>query len=378
MVQFALEKKIKMIPIYKPFLSSRTQGFAQDAISSTWISSTGKYKELASEKLKEILGIQHVLLTSNGTTATHLVSKSLKWLHPEIKTILVPNNVYVAAWNSFLFDKEYNLIPIDADKSTWNFDVNKLKQKLEEYQNKVAVLVVSNLGNVVNVPRLKREHPGAVFVEDNCEGLFGKYEEHYSGTQSLASSLSFYGNKTITCGEGGAVLTNCEDIYVYLDKIHGQGQKRGSRYIHDTLGYNYRMTNVAASLLYGQLLDLDEILERKAALFEVYRRELGSIENINMQAVEENTHHANWMMGIRTPLKFSMVEEIMNQNDIEIRPMFFPMSSHNHLVSISKRDEEKNASILSDHGFMIPSYPTLEREQINHIIETIKGMVHST
>ena len=366
-----------MIPIYEPYISKRTKDLANEAISSTWISSTGKYKDLASNKLKDILGVKNVLLTSNGTTATHLVAKALKYKNPNIKKIIAPNNVYVAAWNSFLFDKEYEIIPVDADLNTWNIDLDLLDTEIKKHNDTAAVLIVPNLGNIINVPELKRKYPNIVFVEDNCEGLFGKYDSHYAGTQSLASSLSFYGNKTITCGEGGAVLTNDDEIYSHLNKIHGQGQKKGQRYVHDALGYNYRMTNVAAAILYGQLLDLPEILERKNNLFETYRKEFNLVEGINLQKIENKTCHSNWMMGIRTKFKFEKVKKFMEDNNIEIRPMFYPMSVHDHLREISDPLNEENSKLLSEQCFMIPSFPTLRSEEIKHVISTIKKMVRS-
>ena len=364
-----------MIPIYEPYLSKRTKDLANEAINSTWISSTGKFKDLASETLKQILDVRHVLLTSNGTTATHLVAKALKYRHPDITKVIVPNNVYVAAWNSFLFDKEYEIIPVDADINTWNINLEELKNKIKTHQEKVAVLIVPNLGNIINVPKLKRENPGTVFVEDNCEGLFGKYEKKYAGTSGLASSLSFYGNKTITCGEGGALLTNDDGVYEYLNKVHGQGQKKDQRYVHDVLGYNYRMTNVAASILYGQLLDLPEILEKKNEIFAFYRKELENVDGVHLQEIDDQTTHSNWMMGVRTNLLFSEAKIYMEENNVETRPMFFPMSSHDHLRNLSIPEEESVASLLNDKCFMVPSHPGLRHEELKHIVSTIKNMV---
>lgn len=118
---------------------------------------------------------------------------SLKYKYPHIK-IIVPNNVYVCAWNSFLFDKEYELVPIDADINTWNFDLDKLESVIDETS---AVLIVHNIGNIINVPNLKKRFPNTIFLEDNCEGFLGKYNDKYTGTESFIFSF-FFGNKTLT------------------------------------------------------------------------------------------------------------------------------------------------------------------------------------
>lgn len=363
-----------MIKIYETYISKRTKDFVNDAVESSWVSSTGKYKHLSCGALKDKFDVKNVLLTNNGTTATHLLAKALLYKYPDIDTVLVPNNVYVAAWNSFIYDKRYKLIPVKTDLETWNYDLDDLEKKINLLNKKLAVLIVHNLGNIINVPKLKRQYSDVVFLEDNCEGLFGTYEGTYSGTTSLASSLSFYGNKTITSGEGGAVLTNNDDLYIYLEKIHGQGQSEKQRYVHDVLGYNYRMTNVAAAILYGQLLDSQEIIEKKEELFDFYLNSIKNIDGIEAQKVENDTTHSKWMMGIKTRLEYEKVKDFLDINKIETRPMFYPMSAHKHLEKISIPEEEQEALLLNKHCFMIPSHPNISKEERQHIIQTLQKL----
>ena len=361
-----------MIPIYKPYLPKCSLKYAHEAIDSTWISSNGKFLEMATDALRERLNSKYVQLVNNGTSATHLVAKSLLYKHPSIKKIIVPNNVYVAAWNSFLFDNEFSLEFKEPDISTWNvkFDKN------ENIDSDTAVCFVHNLGNIVNVPKFMRENPGVVCVEDNCEGLFGEYEGHKSGTKSLASSLSFFGNKTITSGEGGAFVTQDEDVYQYIKSIQGQGQKANARYVHEHLGYNYRMTNVQAALLLGQLEVASEIIEMKAELFDFYRSKFSSIENISTQQIEEGTSHSNWMFAIRIhgSQGYENVSKYLYKMGIETRPMFYPASVHDHIEAIANKSEEKIAKTLNSECIMIPSYPELKRGDASYIVECIKNL----
>ena len=257
-----------MIPIYKPFFTEDNLKYAHKAIRSGWVSSHGEYLDLTKEKLKEITNYKKIILTNNGTSSTHLLALALKYKHPKIKKIIVPNNVYVAAWNSFLFDKNYELIPIDCDLDTWNFDLSSIEKNLDE---NTAILVVHNIGNVINVPKLKLEFPNTVILEDNCEGFLGKYEGKFTGSDSLCSSISFFGNKTITSGEGGAFITSDDDVFEFINTTKNQGQS-DIKFIHNILGYNYRMTNVQAAILYGQLCDLKEIQERKEFIFDEYKK----------------------------------------------------------------------------------------------------------
>ena len=191
-----------MIPVYQPYLPLDVFKYAKDALDSTWVSSHGKYITMAAEKLQDLLGVKHVLLVNNGTSAVHLLSKALQFKHPKIENIIVPNNVYVAAINGFLFDRKYKLKASDADIDTWNYNMDELYHiRYNSFSwgtaSEECVLIVHNLGNIINVSNLKAKYQNTIFIEDNCEGLFGKYNNRYSGTESLCSAVSFFGNKNI-------------------------------------------------------------------------------------------------------------------------------------------------------------------------------------
>jgi len=361
-----------MIPIYKPYLPSHSLRHAHAAIDSTWISFNGPYVERATEKLRELLGVKYVQLVNNGTAATHLVAKGLFYKHPNITKVIVPNNVYVAAWNAFVYDKNFDLVPIDADVATWNMNIEAASHLLDD--NNTALYAVHNLGNTINIPALKRRFGKCVFVEDNCEGFMGTYEGKYSGTESLASSVSFFGNKTITSGEGGAVITNDEDVFKHVKSVHGQGQAPTKKYIHDRLGHNYRMTNVQAAILLGQLEILPEILEKKKNIFDFYKKEFALMRNVEVQQVEEGCTPSNWMMGVRLRSRggYASLQNFLADKGIDSRPMFYPMSSHSHLKHVASPTREKGAKILHKEGAILPSFPELTHNELVHIVASIE------
>ena len=145
------------------------------------------------------------------------------------------------------------------DYNTLNMDTQE--DYIKSFEKDSCILIVHNYGNIINVPKLNRIRPDLIIIEDNCEGLFGKYENQYSGSyeNTLCSAVSFYANKTLTTGEGGAFFTNDIDIYEYIKSIYSHGMTK-QRYIHNNLAYNYRMTNIQAGFLYDQLEDLTHIL----------------------------------------------------------------------------------------------------------------------
>jgi len=359
-----------MIPIYKPYLPQKSLEYALDAINSGWISSLGNYKNLASNKLSNILKVNNVLLTCNGTVASHLLIKALKFKYPNIKKIIVPNNVYITAWNILFYDQnDYEIITVDADIKTWNANYSLLD--IDPDSKDIAFLIVHNMGNIVNVPQLKRKYKHAVFIEDNCEGIFGEYDGLSSGSESLCSSLSFFGNKNITTGEGGAVLINDEGLFKYLSKLHGQGQTE-TRFIHDVVGYNYRMTNVHAALLLGQLEIYDEIKNKKIKIFKTYKSLLSGVPGIYWQEEELGCSHSNWMFGVRIEgnKSYNDLKHFFDNKGIETRPLFYPITKHKHLSHINSTT--RIAEQLNNECVILPSYPELTGLEIEYITDSIK------
>jgi perosamine synthetase len=357
-----------MIPIYKPNIENHCE-HAIEAIRSGWISNHGEYVKKSEEKLQEILNVKHAIVMVNGTAATHCLFLALKFKYPHIKTIYVSNNCYVAAWNAALmtYDKS-SLKVMKMDINTFNIstdDLNLLEQNS-------AVFIVHNLGNIINVPKMKRMRPDLIFIEDNCEGLFGKYENVFSGTESLCSSCSFYGNKILTSGEGGAFFTNHTDIYNYIRSVYSQGMS-DKRYIHIHHAFNYRMTNIEAAFLYSQLNDINNILHKKRKVFELYECFFGKNN-------EPDTQRADWMYGVYLDFNINY-----NQNDtfnffkkynVETRPFFYPINSHEHLKDIAFNDD--NAQNLSQKVLMIPSSSTITEEEqlqvVNALLEFEKNI----
>jgi perosamine synthetase len=367
-----------MIPIYKPYLPKSSLAYAHEALDSTWISSQGKYIQLAQEALQELLNAPYVILLNNGTSACHLVAKCLATKQNK-NEIIVPNNVYVAAWNAFLFDRDYKIFTVDADLNTWNYNLDELDKSIIAHPN-AAVLIVHNIGNIINVPKLKRKYPNTLFVEDNCEGFLGTYENVFTGTASYASSISFFGNKNITSGEGGAFITNDEDVCLFAKCVQGQGQS-AKRFIHDELGYNYRMTNIQAAILYGQLEILPTILDLKHKIFDRYRTEFQDRSDIFIQKNADNTKNANWHFGVRVPgqTSYEVAESFFKQRSIEIRPMFYPMHAHKYISDMDciQQEDSTNAVLLNKECFLLPSYPELKSDEQDYILKSVNDYLNS-
>lgn len=359
-----------MIPIYKPYLNKYKKS-SINALDSEWISNYGEYIQKSEDKLKQIFNVKYCILMNNGTSATHSLLLSLKYKYPNINKIYLPNNVFIAPWNCTLMEYDKNMIEVmKINDETMNIDTSE--DYILSLDKNSCIFIVHNLGNIINVQRLKRLRPDIIFIEDNCEGIFGKYENKYSGTESLCSAVSFYANKTITTGEGGAFITNDLDIYNHIKSVYSHGMTE-TRYIHDKIAYNYRMTNIQAGLLYDQLNDIDHILNLKKQIFTNYdkllEKEISENKIIKLKN-EANTEQSYWMYCIIIKgINYDEIEKYMNSKNIQIRPFFYDIRKHEHLKGIKCVYEECN---VIKNGAMLPSYPGLELEKQEHISNCIK------
>ena len=205
-----------MISIYKPYKIEYSKKYVIEAIDNNIISWTGKYVNKCEQLLSQITKIPYVLLTNNGTSATHCIIKAIKYKYPSCKKIYIPNNCYIAVYNTVLLeynDTNIEILPIDKETLNINLDI------LNELEYNACLVLVHNIGNIIPVHEIKRLRPDLIIVEDNCEGFMGKYNKQYTGTMCLASSISFYPNKHITCGEGGAFMTHDIDVFNYIKRI---------------------------------------------------------------------------------------------------------------------------------------------------------------
>lgn len=368
------------IPIYTPYISKYKKS-AIDAIESEWISNHGIYIEKATNKLKEILDCKYAILMANGTVATHCLFISLKYMYPNINKIYVPNNCYVAVYNCVLMEYELNnMETMHINEDTWN--IYEDEGYIKSLEPNSAIVIVHNLGGVINVDKIKSIRPDIILVEDNCEGLFGKYNGVFTGTSTnvLCSSISFYGNKTITTGEGGAFITNDDNVYNYIKKVYSQGMS-SKRYVHDVHAYNYRMTNIQSAFLYDQLCDIDTILQMKENVFKNYEKLLEPLilsGKVRLQASSTETKRANWMFALRIVDNKKNIDDVYNHflnKGVETRPFFYPINCHKHLENVKVYEVNKPV-MLNSEIIMIPSYPELKYEDQVYIVKVINEFIN--
>jgi len=362
---------VNNIPVYSPWRAKNTAKYLQQVVDSNWFTSGGKFYQAATEQLQELLDVKHVLLLNSGTSACDLMVQVYRKLHPGTSKFYMPDGVYAAAWNSALRGARISDVTqyefIDLDPNTWNAYFPSLSD--QDFSSAV-VLNVHNLGNPNPQPHID---PRQV-LEDNCEGLFGSYfNGEPTGIYCRASACSFFGNKIVTCGEGGALATNDTEFYELAKLIHGQGQG-SKKFIHETLGNNYRLTNTAAAILLSQLESLDDIKTMKLHLFRFYRENLKNI-NCEFQQTARGCQSANWMFGVKFSKQssYEQAEKFFAAKGIETRPMFYPAVEQPYLRQMYIwTPENPNAKMLNEKVVILPSFPDIAQFEMDHVVETAK------
>lgn len=341
-------------PIYTPDISRYTSSL-HSAIADGWISSQGEFIEKARAAAAAVLGSPYVVLVNNGTSATHLLYKALKFKHPDLRKIYVPDYVFAAVWNCALYEYPPEML------SVLPTDPVTLNPVFADLEPNSAVVVVHNIGNVVNVPELRRQRPDLVVVEDCCEAFLETYEGRKTGTASLCAAVSFFGNKIVTTGEGGLWYTSDKELYDFIYKSCHHGMT-SERYVYDVLGYNYRMTNLQAALLYDQLRDIDAILDWKREIRRRYDALLpGWMTTTGL-----------WMNVLRIPgSSYPALAPLLHERGIDTRPMFYSIHTHAHLRKVPA----VSSPIRHEELLMIPSSPGLTAIDQVLIASTLRALV---
>lgn len=362
-----LNAKIK-IPVYKPLLNGNEKKYVNECIDSTWISSKGIFLNKFEESFSKYVGVNYSTGVCNGTIALHLALLALG-IGPG-DDVIVPTFTYIASVNSILYTGA-NPIFVDSDLNSWQLDPIDIEKKITP--NTKAIMVVHLYGQTADMDTINRiaKIHNLYIIEDCAEAFGSKYKGKHVGTFGDIATFSFFGNKTITTGEGGMVVTNNFSIYERALHLKGQGLAKFREYWHDIVGYNFRMTNIQAALGLAQLEQADVFLEKKRRIADFYKLALRNLP-LDFNNEMNETVHSYWMVCILTKNNDTRdkLREFLLANGVETRPTFYPV----HLMPMfaQKYTRCSNAESISLRGINLPSYPDLTNEELEFVVELIK------
>ena len=381
-----------MIPLSEPAFFGNESKYLRECIDSGWVSSSGRYVELFEEKISDITGSNHSIAVASGTAALHisLILSNVNFGDE----VIVPSLTFIAPINAV---KYVGADPIfmDAD-DFYNIDINKTIDFIKNetfYKNgftinKItgkrisAIIPVHVWGNAVEFDELIDicHNHNIIVIEDATEALGtryikGKYKGMHAGTIGSFGCLSFNGNKIITCGGGGMILTENKELAMKARYLTTQAKDNPVKYIHNEVGYNYRLNNVQAAIGLAQCEALSKIIKIKNGIHKSYKKEIKNIKGCKIADTPMYSKNNNWIniLKLNNDIFSKNIEDLyieFENNSIQTRPVWYL----NHLQVPFKNCQSYHidkAEDLIKKSLCMPSSVTLTEKDINRIVEIL-------
>jgi perosamine synthetase len=362
----------EFMPVAAPMLVGNEKAYVADCLESTWISSRGGYIERFEAAFAEFCGVRHAMTCSNGTVALHLALLALD-VGPGDE-VIVPTLTYVATANAVRYCGARPVF-IDAEADTWNLDPSAIESKITPRTK--GVIVVHLFGHPVDMAVIRSiaDRHGLFVVEDAAQAHGAECRGRRVGSFGDVATFSFYGNKIITTGEGGMVLTNQSRIADRVRLLKSQGMDPQRRYWFPVIGYNYRMTNVAAAIGLGQLEKIAWHLDRRSEVAGWYREELRAVSGLKWQVEHSWARHVWWMFSVvldnDVPVERDQVMAELRKREIETRPLVIPIHTLPPYREIAGPGIFPVAEGLAQQGISLPTWAKLTRDDVRYVCDSL-------
>lgn len=377
LVDLATSQRYHQIPLIQPLLNGNELEYVTDCIQTSWISSQGKYVTLFEQKFGEYVGSPRTLAVSNGTVALHLALVALG-VGPGDE-VIVPDLTFAATLNSILYTGATPVL-VDVDPKTMVINVEQVSAAITHRTR--AIMPVHLYGYPVNLDRLLAiaSDCNLLVIEDCAEALGSFYRGTHVGTTCDASIFSFFGNKTITTGEGGMVIFQSTAVLERARILRDHGMSPSKRYWHEVVGFNYRMTNIQAAIGVAQLENITYILDRKRWIASIYEKYLAGISHLQLPTDPEESQSFNsyWLYTIvLNPPYDAKRDNVLNYlqgTGIEARPVFFPIHLMPPYQIYSDSPHNFNcATSLSAGGISLPSSVSITELEIEYVCSSLRA-----
>ncbi|MBI5035488.1 MAG: DegT/DnrJ/EryC1/StrS family aminotransferase [Chloroflexi bacterium] len=364
------ENSERFIPVAEPLLNGNELAYVTDCVTSSWISSLGKYIPRFEQEFARFCGTKHGVATSNGTTALHLALVVLGIGQGD--QVIVPSLTFIASANAVYYTGAEPVLA-ESEPRTWNLDPIDVARKITPRTK--AIMPVHLYGHPVDMDAINaiaREH-NLIVLEDAAEAHGAEYKGQRVGRLGRIATFSFYGNKIITTGEGGMLTTDNDELAEKARWLRDHGMSPTERYWHPIIGYNYRITNIQAALGVAQMERIDEFIARKREIAALYSRLLGDVSGITLPPEESWAKSVYWMYSILVGDEFGISRDALMAHlkscGIDSRPFFHPIHT---MPPYNKGESLPVAERLARQGINLPSALTLTDKDIQRIANAIR------
>ncbi|MHC1682473.1 MAG: LegC family aminotransferase [Clostridiaceae bacterium] len=365
-----------MIPLCIPEVSGNEWNYIKDCLDTNWVSSVGSYVDKFEEEFKKYLNSENAIVTMNGTAALELALRTLN--------IGVGDEVIIS---SFTFISPVNTIKyvgaepvfVDVCKDTWVMDAEKIEELITEKTK--AILPVHLYGHPVDMDKVLEiaKKYNLYVIEDATEALGSEYKGKKVGAIGDIGCFSFNGNKLITTGAGGMLVTNSDKLGIRAKYLSTQTKTilENGAFYHEEIGYNFRMPNVLAAMGVAQLEKIEDYLKAKIKHANLYNELLKNKKGITLPIEKTWAKHCYWLYSVIIEDDFKMSrDEVINalkDNGIQSRPFF--MAVHKMPpYKMCKHGDMKVTEMLEAKGINLPSSVNLTDDEIKSINKVFEKM----
>jgi perosamine synthetase len=361
----------KTIPVAHPVLDGNEKKYVLECLESGWISSIGPFIGSFEESFARFCGATHAIACNNGTSALHLALAALGAGPGD--EIIVPTLTFVATANAVRYCGAQPVF-VDSQACTMNLNPDLLEQAVtERTKGIIAVHLYGHSADMDRILDVARRHDLFV-IEDAAEAHGAIYKDRQVGSLAHAATFSFYGNKILSTGEGGMVTTSDASLRDRLRLLRGQGMDPDRRYWFPIVGYNYRMTNIAAAIGLAQLEQIDRFLDQRRNIACKYGQYLTEVHNhVEIPTEQPWAKHAFWSYPVILRDSVAIcrddVMKALEEDAIETRPVFHPM--HTLPPYRDARGEYPIADRLATRGLCLPMHGLLNEDHICYISQRL-------
>ncbi|NLG06615.1 MAG: DegT/DnrJ/EryC1/StrS family aminotransferase [Candidatus Pacebacteria bacterium] len=364
-----------MILVNQVKIPKNAKKYLNDCVESTWISGQGRYVEKFEKEFAKFIGKKYAVSTNSGTSALHLalLALDIKAGDEVILPALTIGSCYFAIWQTGA-----KAIPIDVLPDTYNINPSLIEKNINNKTK--AIMPVHLYGEACemdSILKIAKKYRLKV-VEDAAEAHGAIYKNKKLGSFGDLACFSFYANKLITTGEGGAVLTNNKKMYEKMQRLKNLNFSQQKRFVHQGIGYKYELSNLEAALGLASLEEVEQNLSLKAQMANYYDDQLKDIPGIITPVKRAYTKSSYWMYAILVKKeqfgvsKKELMKILLNKYDIQTREFFYPPQIAFKKMNLYINDNFPVAEKLSAEGLYLPSGLGNTKEDFQKVVAAIK------
>jgi len=375
------QNKFQMIPVSRPLFIGNEKKYLNNCIEDSWVG-PGKFNEKFEISFAKYIGKKYAISVSNGSNALDLAIASLRLKKGD--EIIVTNFTIISCISAIIRAGAKPVL-VDIDNITWNFDINQIEQKITPKTKAIMAVHIYNFPiDMIQLEKLSKKYNLKV-IEDCAEQIGQNYNNKKIGSYGDISCFSFYSNKNITTGEGGMILTDDISLYKYCKKEKNLGFSFDSnkRFIHDTLGYNYRMTNMQAAVGLAQLEKIEVLIQKRKKIGRYYSEGLKNYNELLYYPPDSYNNMKNiyWVFAIRFSneinLTFKNVSDKLFRKGIETRPFFLPIHKQPIFNGAFGSDiDYPNSNDLYSKGIYLPCGNGITLDEARTVLKELKVILN--